>query len=131
MKKIEYNCFRLKIMSDKGLVPKSYKSKSAVTNCGYCSLKLKEENLENHCKTVHKKPKLAAGQRTLDGLFSRATVASAPATPVSTNVEIESLPSVSSEGDSLYIPSPKRVKFSGLPISFEEESEEEKVEREL
>ena len=41
-----------------------------MTKCGYCQLQIKVENLENHCKNVHHKPKLAAGQKTLDNLFS-------------------------------------------------------------
>ena len=61
-------------MADKNLFKKDYKSKKAVTKCGYCSQDIKEENLENHCKTVHKKPKLAAGQRTLDSLFKPTRV---------------------------------------------------------
>ena len=69
-------------MTDKNAVKKKYRSKKAVTKCGYCSLEVKEENLENHCKTVHKKPKLAAGQRTLDSLFKPPSVDSiAVATP--------------------------------------------------
>ena len=50
---------------------KEFRSKTDVTNCGYCNVSLKEENLENHCKTVHKKPKLVAGQRTLENIFKR------------------------------------------------------------
>ena len=61
--------------SQKAFPKKAFRSKTAVTNCGYCSQKIKEENLENHCKTVHKKPKLVAGQKTLDLLFSRLGVA--------------------------------------------------------
>ena len=61
-------------MADKNLFKKDYMSKKAVTKCGYCSQDIKEENLENHCKTVHKKPKLAAGQRTLDSLFKPTRV---------------------------------------------------------
>ena len=57
--------------SEKSLPKKSFRSKTALTICGYCSQKIKQENLENHCRTVHKKPKLAAGQSTLDHLFSR------------------------------------------------------------
>ena len=56
-------------MSDKILPKRGFKSKTAVTSCGYCNLKIKEENLESHCRTVHKKPKLVAGQRTLQGLL--------------------------------------------------------------
>ena len=48
---------------------REFKSKTATTKCGYCNVKIKEENLENHCKTAHKKPKLAAGQYTLESLF--------------------------------------------------------------
>ena len=48
---------------------KEFRSKIATTKCGYCNTKIKEENLENHCKTVHRKPKLAAGQSTLESLF--------------------------------------------------------------
>ena len=50
---------------------KEFRSKTAVTKCGYCNITIKEENLENHCKTIHKKPKLAAGQSTLDRIFKR------------------------------------------------------------
>ena len=50
---------------------KGFRSKTAMTKCGYCNISIKEENLENHCKTVHKKPKLAAGQSTLDSIFKR------------------------------------------------------------
>lgn len=56
-------------MSDKGFAKKVFKSKTAVTSCGYCNIKIKEENLENHCRSVHKKHKLVAGQSTLDRLF--------------------------------------------------------------
>ena len=61
-------------MSNKILPTRGFKSKTEVTSCGYCNLKIKEENLENHCRTVHKKPKLVAGQRTLQGMmFSRSS----------------------------------------------------------
>ena len=61
---------------------KAFKSKTAMTKCGYCNISIKEENLENHCKTVHKKPKLAAGQSTLDKIFKRPLqVSSAPIEP--------------------------------------------------
>ena len=48
---------------------KEFKSKTAVTKCGYCSVQIKEENLESHCKTAHNKPKLSAGHNTLDDMF--------------------------------------------------------------
>ena len=67
--------------SEKAFPKKGFRSKTAVTNCGYCSQKIKEENLENHCKAVHKKPKLVAGQRTLDLLFSRPGVATGGGSP--------------------------------------------------
>ena len=42
--------FRYKIeikrMADKPLVKKKFKSKTAVTKCGYCDLSLKETNLD-------------------------------------------------------------------------------------
>ena len=61
---------------------KEFRSKKAMTKCGYCNISIKEENLENHCKTVHKKPKLAAGQSTLDKIFKRPLqVSSAPIEP--------------------------------------------------
>ena len=53
------------------LVKKGFRSKTAVTECGYCNIKIKEENLEKHCKAVHKKPKLVARQRTLEGLMNK------------------------------------------------------------
>ena len=61
-------------MSDKVIMKKSYRSKTTVTQCGYCSMTLNEENLQNHCKTVHNKPKFSAGQRTIKGLFRKLTV---------------------------------------------------------
>ena len=56
-------------MSDKVFAKKVFKSKTAITSCGYCNIKIKDENLENDCRSVHKKPKLVAGQSTLDRLF--------------------------------------------------------------
>ena len=38
-------------MTDKNPFKKEYRSKKTVTKCGYCSLEVKEGNLENHCKT--------------------------------------------------------------------------------
>ena len=61
-------------MTDRAFVKKEFKSKNAVTKCGYCNLKIKDENLENHCKTIHHKAKLAAGQVTLDSMFKRKVV---------------------------------------------------------
>ena len=55
------------------LVKKVFKSKTLVTKCGYCNNQVKEENLEKHCRVVHKKTKLVAGQKTLDGLFRRSS----------------------------------------------------------
>ena len=65
---------------------KDFRSKTAVTRCGYCKVSLKEENLESHCKTAHKKPKLAAGQKTLDSMFKRSHDAS------ETSLETEIVP---------------------------------------
>ena len=78
-------------MSDNNFYKREYKSKKAVTKCGYCSVEIKEENLENHCKSVHKKPKLAAGQRTLDSLFKTSSIADT-AVPVDNNTADPSSP---------------------------------------
>ena len=52
-----------------GFVKKEFRSKTALTKCGYCQIQIKSENLEIHCNKVHKKPRLAAGQRTLENVF--------------------------------------------------------------
>ena len=62
--------------SEKGFFKKEFKSKTAVAKCGYCFNSFKEENLKNHCQTVHKKPKLVAGQKKIDGLFKKHLEAS-------------------------------------------------------
>ena len=59
-------------MTGRSLYKRDFKSKTATEKCGYCNVKIKEENLENHCKTVHKKPKLAGGQSTLDSLLLKS-----------------------------------------------------------
>ena len=63
-------------MADKPQNPlkRVFKSKTATTNCGYCQLKIKVENLEKHCKIIHKKPKLASGQVTLDSMIKKPKV---------------------------------------------------------
>ena len=55
-------------MSEGTSLKKEYKSKTAVTKCGYCKIEIKEANLENHCKNIHKKPRLVAGQQTLTSM---------------------------------------------------------------
>ena len=59
-------------MAEKFFFKKEFRSKTAITRCGYCKVSIKEENLESHCKTAHKKPKLAAGQKTLESMFKRS-----------------------------------------------------------
>ena len=59
-------------MAERLFFKKDFRSKTAITRCGYCKVSIKEENLESHCKTAHKKPKLAAGQKTLDSMFKRS-----------------------------------------------------------
>ena len=62
--------------SEKGFFKKEFKSKTAVAKCGYCFNSFKEENFKKHCLTVHKKPKLVAGQKKIDGLFKKHLEAS-------------------------------------------------------
>ena len=57
-------------MASTGAIVKNvYKSKTSTTNCGYCKKPVKTENLKNHCQNVHKKPRLAEGERSITTLF--------------------------------------------------------------
>ena len=55
--------------SEKGFFQTDFKSKTAVAKCVYCFNSFKEENLKNHCLTVHTNPKLVTGQKKIYGLF--------------------------------------------------------------
>ena len=57
-------------MASSGPIVKTvYKSKTSTTNCGYCKKPVKTENLKTHCVNVHKKPRLADGERSISSLF--------------------------------------------------------------
>ena len=43
-----------------------YLSKTKKSKCGYCSKKMLDNNLKQHCKEVHEKIKLVKGQKTLN-----------------------------------------------------------------
>ena len=58
--------------SKSGLVKPGFKSRTLITKCGYCFLTIKKENLKAHCKNVHKKPMLSAGERPISGVFKSA-----------------------------------------------------------
>ena len=40
-------------------------NKTKKSKCGYCSKEIPDDNLKQHCKEVHEKPKLVTGQKTL------------------------------------------------------------------
>ena len=62
--------------SEKVFFQTDFKGKTVVAKCVYYFNSFKEENLKNHCLTVHKKPKLVAGQKKIDGLFKKHLEAS-------------------------------------------------------
>ena len=81
-------------MSGKNPFKREYKSKSAITKCGYCTLEIKEENLENHCKTAHKKLKLEAGQGIIDRIIKTNVLKKTPTIDNAT-IDIDPTPSKS------------------------------------
>ena len=55
--------------SEKVFFQTDFKGKTVVAKCVYYFNSFKEEHLKNHCLTVHKNPKLVAGQKKIYGLF--------------------------------------------------------------
>ena len=55
-----------------------FKSKTLVTQCGYCFKSIKSENLKTHCKNVHSKPMLSVGERPISCLLKPVKESSAP-----------------------------------------------------
>jgi hypothetical protein len=59
-------------------VKSGFKSKTLVTQCGYCFKSLKSENLKTHCKNVHSKPMLSFAERPISCLLKTVNECSAP-----------------------------------------------------
>ena len=77
-------------MASTGQIVKSvYKSKTATTNCGFCKKPVKTENLKNHCVNVHKKPRLADGERSISSLFKSSKEVESNLSDIEDTEEVE------------------------------------------
>ena len=100
-------------MASKGPVVKTlYKSKTSTTNCGYCKKPIKTENLKNHCLNVHKRPRLADGERTIQSLFQ-------PKGPICEN----------DAGDTTLVSDEEVLKGDGVDDDFNISEADESIEK--
>jgi hypothetical protein len=107
-------------------VKSGFKSKTLVTQCGYCFKSLKSENLKTHCKNVHSKPMLSFAERPISCLLKTVNVCSAP----SNVTESASCPKANPRGtlipdnDEDQKSPPKKRKFSSAFCDDEVENAE-------
>ena len=83
-----------------------------MAKCGYCDLELKDENLTAHFQNLHKKPRLAKGQKMLTSLFQQSRKDEAESHHIDPN-----------QGKSTEEPPEKRGRYATEPTAISGEIE--------